>query len=140
MWYLLEGWKPWWDNQWFCPRAKNLEIPTKVNCPLIDFDVRWGLCLIQTKYFGLRQLNSHWRVRIINQQSYIINLKAVTSGRLYPSWKPLINSIYTVPILRQVRANSGQPPVSGNEYKFKNLNMAKNSTTSQWFGQFSSSK
>ena len=28
------------ENLGFCPMAKNLEIPTKVNCPLIDFNVR----------------------------------------------------------------------------------------------------
>ena len=44
-----------------CPRVKNLKIPTKI----INFNVRWGLWLVQTKGTGLRQLNSHWWVRIM---------------------------------------------------------------------------
>ena len=35
----------------------NPEIPTKVDCPLINFNVRRGLWLLQIKVFCLRQLN-----------------------------------------------------------------------------------
>ena len=39
--------------------GKNLEIPTKTDCPLINFNARIGLWFLQIKNFGLRQLNSH---------------------------------------------------------------------------------